>query len=454
MERTSLSRSTGALNHSKLKNITVSLSIKALEKKIVHIFLLSLMIPLSMPLGPVWSRIYFWDFSLVMIFFCWVTRISVERGPAPKLYVLDALLITFLLWLFLCNILGFRIDRSLEAWLLWVRGFFIYIYFSRNIGRIVQVKSFLVVVMMLIFLEGSLCIFQMITHSNIGQLTQYFGSYNPERVPTFWFQGEKYIRSPGTFFNTSIVASWMMLLLPILLVWNLYNKKKGYINIFTIVWIVGFIGAVTTLSRTKIINIVFGIFLILFLHPLNLLSGKIRRHHFYCFLIIALLIVGAGVFAEQTGYLKVISNRAQDFSGRFEKKIAYMTSAYDIINIKPILGTGQSNFGLLLEGTDFSYYHHGEGVVHNIPLLIGVESGLIGLFLFMLILTLMLFKWVKIRWDRLTEPYQVISAGSLVGILCMIIDMQFSATLIHHSLLPIFFVSLGVASPRHGMDHA
>jgi hypothetical protein len=429
----------------------ISLPMITLERKVTFVFLFSLMIPLSMLIVPIWSRIYFWDFSLFAMYFLWIARLSQGGKWTVRLYLFDGFLMVFLVWLCACDVLGLRPEKSFEAWLLWVRSFLIYLYFSRNIGRIIGLKSFLKVILVLILIEGSLSIFQVITQSNFGQINQYFGGYNPEKVPGFWYQGEKYIRSPGTFFNTGIVAEWMVLLLPIVLAWYLYQTKKAFMNIYVIAWFVGLVGAVATLSRSEILCIGFGTFLVLYWNRFITLSGKIKKRVLYFIFIIACLFIGTVPFMARSGYLDQAWHRVQDFSGRFDKKIAYMDSAIQIMEMKPIFGVGQRNFGLLLEETGFPYFHHGEGVVHNIPLLIGAESGYFGFILFVTVILYVVIKYLRRMRLKPSVPRQAVTGGALIGIVCLIADMQLSAGLIHHSLLPLFFVMLGVAFSKRGV---
>lgn len=406
------------------------------------------MIPLSMPVGPAWSRIYFWDFSLFMIFFCWIARLSRERGPSPKLYALDALLITFLLWLLFCNMLGLRIDRSFEAWLLWIRGFLIYLYFSRNLGKVIKVNDILIIFFLLVLFENSLCIYQVLTQSNFGQINQYVGSFNPDKIPGFWYKGQKYIRAPGTFFNTGLVAGWMVMLLPVFLSFYFFSYNRRLKNILIVTWNIGIIGAVCTLTRTPILSIIFGSIIVLCWRRSIRLTLKINKNFLIFATIFLLFTVSIIVISYSSGSLEKANSRVSAYKKSLEKRVAYVASARQIMFMKPLFGVGQGNFGLLLDETGFPFYHHGEGVVHNIPLLIGTESGYIGFFLFLSLLILLIVKTIRRTSKFPSTDFHIIKGGALIGIVSFICNMQFSASLIHHSVLPLFFVMIGLSSSR------
>ena len=432
-------------------SIPISFLMIALERKVIGVFLFSLIIPLSMPIGPTWSRIYFFDFSLFALYFLWIARLSQDDKWIIKLYIMDGLLIILLFWLFVCNVLGLRPGLSFERWFLWLRGFLIYLYFSRKLGKVIDIKSFLKLLMFLVIVEGGLSIFQMITQSNFGQINQYFGTYKPEKVAGFWYHGEKIIRPSGTFFNTGILTEWMVLLLPILLSFFFYKKKDTLKKYILISWFIGIIGALCTLSRSELACIMLGTVFVLYWHRVIRLSGKISKKLLHFTIIFVVLLIGIGFASYNSGYLEKGLHRISDFEGRFEKKLAYMESAIQIMEMKPLLGVGQGNFGLLLEETDFPFYHHGEGVVHNIPLLIGSESGYIGFLLFIVVILYVTIKCLKEMRSKPSNLHQAVTGGALIGIICIVFDMQWSAGLIHHSLLPLFFVILGIAFSRQSL---
>jgi len=425
-------------------SIPISFPMIALERKVIGVFLFSLMIPLSMPVGPIWSRIYFFDFSLLAMYFLWIVRLSQNKWIV-KLYVMDRLLIILLFWLSLCDLIGLRLGVSFERWFLWVRGFLIYFYFSRNIEKVIDIRTLLKLLMFLVIVEGSLSIFQMITQSNFGQINQYVGTYNPEKVPGFWYEGKKYIRSAGTFFNTGIVAAWMVLLLPILFSFYFSEKKKKSGKYLLVSWFIGVTGALCTLARSELTSIVVGVIFVLYWHRFIRLSGKISKKLLRFIVILIVFLVGIGFASYNSGYLQRGLYRVSNIEHHLGKRIAYMGSALQIMNMKPLLGVGQGNFGLLLEETGFPFYHHGEGVVHNIPLLIGSESGYIGFFIFIIVILYVTVRWLKMMRSKPFDLHQTLQGGALIGLVCLFFDMQLSAGLIHHSLLPLFFVILGLA---------
>lgn len=424
-----------------------SYSILFLERAVAAFFMVSLMVPLSRAVGPAWTRVYFWDFGLAALYILWFLRTS-RTNPRLKIRPFDILLIVFLIWLLLSNIQGLRPRLSLEPWLLWFRGGLIYFYFSRNIGRVISVRFMFKLIVTLVLVEGVLCIVQMVTNTNVGQLSQYFGEYSSEKVPYFSFAGRRFLRSPGTFYNTGIVAVWMVMLLPALLAYYFFEAKKKSFR-YLLVWGVGLVGAFSTLSRVEMTSIGLAVMLVLFwARPIrfsaeHLLVLKKKPFIFTVVVIlIAIMLLSALMYL---GYWDAFYERLRDFSGRFERKFAYMSSALSLMGMYPLMGVGQGNFGVQLRDTGFHYYIQGEGVVHNIPLLIGTEAGVIGFVLFIILLLFPVVRgWRAIRIKR-PEKWQVLSGGMAIGLICYIFDMQWTAGLIHHSVQPLFFVCLGLA---------
>ena len=438
-------------------NIYIKLSLLPLmevERKIVQLFLISLMVPLSMPIGPDWTRIYFWDFSLAAMYLFWFARSCSSRRQSYNLTFYEAAFVVFLLWLLLCDIMGSRPAVSLERWLLWVRGFLIFYYFSRNRDKVVTTRFFLKAIMLLVVAEGTLALFQTITQSNFGQINQYFGNFNPAKIPGFWYHGKKYIRASGTFFNTGLVAEWMVMLLPS--VFSLYlvedNDKKKIFMILSL--FIGLVGALCTLSRTEIMAAVLGLVIVPFWHrkiriSISTISVRINRKLLRFFWLGCFILLAGLVLTYETGYLVKAFSRVSAVEKSVDVRMAYMIAAIQIINMRPFLGVGQGNFGLLLTKTDFSLFHRGEGVVHNIPLLIGCEAGYIGLLLFIGFVCLFIARFIILFRFKPSDDSSALTAGLLIGIICYFFVMQFGAGFIHHSILPLFCVISGLAIGKY-----
>jgi len=138
--------------------------------------------------------------------------------------LVDIILMLLLIWLLVCNTYGARPENSFEAWMLFVRCFLIYLYFSRNIGTIISLKGLVIMLAVLLFLEGGLAFLQQMTHSNIGKINNYFGVKN--KIIGLW--EAKKIRASGTFITPNILAGWVMALLPMTLAWCVNEKKKVF----------------------------------------------------------------------------------------------------------------------------------------------------------------------------------------------------------------------------------
>ena len=423
---------------------SVSCRLIGFERIVVFGFLFSLMIPLSTPIGPAWSRIYFWDFSLVTMYIFWIVRVGFNDERTIKFSFLDAILITLILWFFVCDIVGVRPVKSLEPCFLWVRGFLVYLYFSKNIGRVISVRSFLRTILVLVVFEGALSIFQEITKSNFGQINQYFGT----TITGFSFKDAEFIRAGGTFINPNILAAWMIVLMPIILGWYFYENNRVLKTIIAGSMVVGLLSTISTLSRSKLVTIIFGLFIIFFWHrdkvPLNISIKNLRSFFFKTVTLFFLIIVVLGL----SGYSDVFKGSLKRF-GRmdinFERKFTQMIIAVEIMKESPVFGVGQGNYGYNVDKERYPYRHRGEVTCHNIPLKIGAESGVIGFITFISFCLYVFVKWFRVIKTKPSSYSQSILGGALTGVICLFLDMQWNTTMTHHSFLPLFFVVLGFA---------
>ncbi len=431
----------------------------SIERLFVPFFLISLTIPLSQTIFMPWLRIYFFDLFLFPILLLWYMRITASGIWKINLRAVDVLLLCLLLWFFVCDLIAPRHDITFERWLLWLRGVFIYFYFSRNFFRCISINMFIKVLAFIVVCESIICIIQMITQSNFGSINQYFGKsnqivssfvYNKEMISRDLYNKYRYVRVHGTFFHTGIIAEWMVLISPMLLSWYLKSTTNKKNIFYLIVWLMGIISAIFTFSRTEWSSIGIGVILVL----LWWRKLKVHKFIFYgkldkklisigCIALCAILFII--IIFWYANILDIYLFRALDFNDRFLKKFSQINASWQIMLWYPIFGVGQGNFGLYLHDTTFDYFYRGHGVVHNILFLIGAESGFIGVVLFIWLLIIAVWKNLKyIRISPVTE-FDIIKGAAVIAIICMTWNMQWSDGIKHHSLLPIYFVFLGIA---------
>jgi O-antigen ligase len=423
--------------------------LKYFEIILVYMFLLSLTIPLSKTLGAGgWTRIYIYDFFLLPLLGFWVIRLfknGIEVGPFN---LVDIILMLFLFWLFVCNIYGTRPEKSFEAWLLFARCFLIYLYFSRNIGIIISLKSLVIMLVVLLFLEGTLALLQQETRSNIGKINNYFGV--KKQVMGLW--EAKRVRASGTFINPNILAGWMMALLPMTLAWCMNEKKKIFKYLLFLVCLISFSGVLASSSRSKLVAVGIGICIIwVWFRGALFPNGHKKKAKLVIvtvlFAICSGLILYSGVGTQTWNRFERLSFK----NISFERKSAQRALAFKLMTASPLLGVGQNNFGISINKRDYPYnILSKELTCHNIPLKIGSESGFPGFFLFCSFFAYLVWLWTRSMRTFPVTFLDVSGGGVLTACFVIFLDMQFNTVFTHYSFMTLFFVILSIPLSING----
>lgn len=413
------------------------------EKVLAWLFLLSLMIPLSRPVaGWLWTRIYFFDFTLFPLLGLWGLRMVRGESFRFPLNAFDVLMALFLGWMLISNLAGIRPDKSFEAWLLFGRCFLIYLYFSRNLNYTITLKEFFIIISVLLFLEGGLALFQQITKSNIGKVNAYFGAGS--KIVGLWEADKSFVRVTGTFINPNILAGWQMVLLPVVLASCFVARGKARLIVLLGICMVGGLGLAATISRSKIVAMLLGIAILLYWNRSYFWANRFRKWLtatsaiiliFVCFLVALYSGIGQGILS-----------RFEDLSTdqEFQKKSLQRSLAFEVMASRPLLGVGQGNLAKVIKD-DYPYYYRGMQrgrgpTCHNIPMKVGAESGVPALILFCGLFLYLIGRW----WRSMAVPpvtlREAMSGGALISATILCFDMQWNTVFSHPAFMPLFFV--------------
>jgi len=299
------------------------------------------------------------------------------------------------------GISAFRLVKLIEFVLL-------YIYICRNIGFI-GINRVLSVIFYSGVFQSILAIAQFIKQGSIGIKFVEAGVYNPNSpgVANFVLNGEKILRSYGSFPHPNVLAGF--LLMAIFCFYGLFLQREFKGNSKEIkgnlIFLVIVFGLFLTFSRTVIVVFLIGS-LVMFLTQI-LKRMKIIKL-FGLFLVSCILVIII-LFPYFKARFFTVSLDEQAIDLRF----FYNKMALSMIKDKPLLGIGIGNFVnysknyetyLRAAGKMLEMGNQGEikGVpdwvfqpVHNIYLLIGSEIGVFGLLAFLGFLGLILLRGLK-----------------------------------------------------------
>lgn len=422
-----------------------------LEKIFAAFFLFSLIVPLSHKVFQgEWSRIYFFDFWGVIILFLWFIRVL--RPPkyyAFRFNILDYLMIAFLIWLFIADIIGANSPLSLGAWALLGRSFLIYLYVSKNVNNFLSLKHIIVILCLILSLEISLAFVQYLYGTNFGQVNSYFGV--KENISNFG--SNKFLRAPGTFINTNILAGWLAYGAIIMLSACIMMKDNDHrILPFSTIGFAALAALFITCSRVKIIAAFLGVVFLIWWNRHKIFSFEKKRKLYVYGSIFVVGFLFLSVMLMRYNFLPNFTNRFTQVltlqSKSFERKALQRRLAFQLMLNHPITGVGQRNFDSMIDKKDYPYrnFKDGQLACHNIPLKIGAEAGIIGFVLFCSVFLYLLVQFFKQMRYQPVNMADAVKGGALICCAVMVFDMQFNNVLFHPSFMPLFFMLMGLAA--------
>lgn len=397
-----------------------------LYRYIRRVLLLALPISFTIPLTytelPI--TIFFFDIILVPLFVSVVVQ---------KQFRFEKSALTFLCLVMVFTVWGlgtaiFSIDPlwSVDRVLLWIRILTCVFIAIEAYGRLYNTADIVKIATVLILLQGSIAIVQMITQTSIGQLNQYFGAKEITRH-TVTFGELEILRAQGTFHNPNILAGWILILLPLTFLdssdFSLKNKRLSQKSAI-------FVGTLTLLFTQSR-----GVTIFALLAAIGLLMALNRRYGLYVSILL-LLGVSSLIVSPQLRKLPYIS-RFLDIFGGESARINSMVESFHVIAEYPLTGIGYwtyadgvSKLGLDIPGS--------AAAVHNIPLLVGAETGIVGLAIF---IGIFLYP-VKIFVSTYENTRNLMSLIYLYTTIVVIMNMMVYWYPIRFQMLPLIAVQL------------
>lgn len=414
--------------------------LQKLEKTLFFIFLI--LIPFQLRIfvrsNPAvvgeWNSffIYLGDVIFFLVFLLFLNRIKKTRiVPNLKFW----LLLIFVLIAFISIFISSATKISIFRWLKLIEVIILYIYINYNfqfsIFNFQTKKNILSVLFYSGVAQSILAIAQFVKNSSIGIKFIEAGVFDPNSpgVANFILNGERILRSYGSFSHPNVLAGFLLLTIfcgyKILLIANFKHQNTNYkqiqnpkfkiqnLVIISCVLII-IMGLFLTFSRTAIAVFIFGnlmMFLIDFFklrrleHTEQRLKDGKTLTKLFVLVVVSCILVVILLFPYLKARFFTISMEEQAVDLRF----FYNRMAIQMIKEKPILGIGIGNFAhysenypiyakaalKIIEGNTSQIPGWIYQPVHNIYLLIASEMGVLGLLVFLGIVGMILLDWFK-----------------------------------------------------------
>ena len=335
-----------------------------------------------------WTSVYIYltDILLVFVFLLWIWRIRKQRFFKEPLKLIQIKGPSFWLGVFLIfsliSLVQVRnIGLGFYSWLKLLEMIILFFYLKHNFKQLFSFKKLSYIFIFSGLLQSFIAISQYIQQKSLGLKFLAESPLNPEiaGVAKIVVDGVKMIRPYGTFPHPNILAVFMFICIffTFYLFLNKKNSFKKYLFL-SIVFFFLFSTLFLTYSRLAILA-----FLLSSIIYFIILFGKNKKQVLGLFLLIIICLSIITYFA----WPEVLS-RFHISAGEqsIDLRLFYSQTSLLIIQEYPLFGLGFGNFVWeIRQMLDLlsSWMHQ---PVHNIYLLIASETGLIGLFAFLMFL--------------------------------------------------------------------
>jgi tetratricopeptide (TPR) repeat protein/O-antigen ligase len=280
-------------------------------------------------------------------------------------------------------------------------------------------------------------------------------------------------RSVSTFGNPNFLASFLILILPVIAVLALYEKSLTKKLFLGGLFGVNFLGLLVTHTRSAWLGFFVASIFVAFFLAAHQVSIILRNRKWLIFLAgLLFLVMFYPVRVERQGERKVmvVKLAIEEVKSLTDfKQMAYVQrfliwqAAYSMFKERPLLGHGWGNFeiiypfhqGKYLEIKKYSPFRTHANNAHNEILEIVSQTGIVGLGIYIW-LFILFFKIVIDSYRKLNIEYdKTVVLGLLASIFGMLIDNLLNVSL--HFPMPalLFWISMGLTMgicQRSGMS--
>ncbi len=323
------------------------------------------------------------DFCLALLYLFWIASKLRKRPPARDHWRVVLVMLPFLLWGAASMLYATERFWAFCEWLRWFKVFLVLLYAARRL-EFSEVESCVAVLALSATVQAAIGILQAAMKSNLGlEKLGLFGSGARYDATQEILGGTSLFRGSGLTSHPNFLASYLLLLLPLLLIRSITAKGKTKVLWYGALAICTG-GLFSTMSRAAWAAFL-GAAAIAFLAAIGYRLIYLRRAFqlsLALFTVVLILVLS---------FFSIIRGRFEaDFSDSWKLRKQLAETAVDIIADHPVIGVGLNSYTLVYPQYNPSYAAELMEsddmitVVHNVFLLVLAETGAIGLAAFLL----------------------------------------------------------------------
>ncbi|MDD5132003.1 MAG: O-antigen ligase family protein [bacterium] len=281
-------------------------------------------------------------------------------------------------------------------------------------------------------------------------IMQYFG------IEPLWSQQVSYFegRIVSTFGNPAFLATFLVLVIPLVAAYWLNTKTRLFRIIFPFVFLLLFAALLATSARSALAGLVaaFLVF-ILFLYKL----GYRREIKVVSVVVLALVLVAGSVvyFSGQNDLLRTRLEsvvKPQSLGASLQQRFLIWCCSLEMFYHHPLTGQGWGLFELFypyyqssyLQNPAFASYKTHANHAHNEVLHIAAELGVVGVLLGLYFISLLTKQVKRLLKSDITREQQFIVLGLFSGITGMIVDSFFNVSFHIVATAMVFWCLVGL----------
>jgi len=356
------------------------------------------------------------DGAFLALYMHWLYKIAIQKQErAFHISKMDFLLFLFMMINTLSILEGVDLMLGSIDLIRILKVGFIYFYLANNIRTQKEFRLVLFTFFLGVFIQSSVSMVQYRLGRPLG--LYLFGEQ--QRFGLIEFNGSSLIQGPGGIMqgaNTS--ALYLVSLLPYIFTAQFWVKGKGMKVLILCLFAIGIFTLIITNSRGGWVGFLFSFPVLLYLSIKRRLITY--KKHFPVMVIISLVLITVLLYLSP----KILDRLFRTPSIPVYTRVFLNQLAIKMMSTHPIVGVGVNNFAESAQSVirgisdpqNIFRYVADNPVVHNVYLLIGAETGLLGLIVFLLILLSLLRK----SWSLFQSEEIFISCFG-IGTLCFIL---------------------------------
>jgi putative inorganic carbon (HCO3(-)) transporter len=402
---------------------------------------------LIVPVG--WAGVRLADALVMALLLCYLARLATDYRVRARFFPSTTL--PALGWL-IAGSLSFVNAKDLQVatieLIAMAKLFVLYLVVANSVYDEQDARWLLGGLLLALSFEALLGVYQGITGNYAGLSFLGEGS----EVRTLSLRRSVANRCEGTVCYPNSLAMYLNSSLPFAMALIFSNVSKRYKRFATMLLGPGVLALILTLSRGGWISFVVAGSMVL---ALAIRRGRLKT-------VTAALIIGATfllfVALVATGSNLIAMRLTSGDRGSAQSRIPLMKGALAILRTYPVLGAGLNNYTLYMPQYDPVSFHNwnGPAVVHNAFLLIGAETGLLGLAAFLWFLTSVMARAWRLTETASEDNLWVVGVGVLCGYVALSIHNTVDYALVGCSpMFTHFWFLAGMVAgliPKHSHD--